>query len=143
MVWNKVKQQMESFLSPSLEGIVEYRASGYRYTSDKAANCYLTVNKIEVFNMKDSTTGISWYQTEQDVKKDEKLLLFVTQEEIEEVRKKSGDKIPEERLQVIAKGHKLTKYAKDVLAAQTNMAKTDFQNEGCYENETTYCSVFL
>lgn len=127
MVWNKVKQQLETFITPSLVGVVEYRASGYRYSKEKAANCYLTVNKVEVFNQKDCQAGISWYQTEQDVKNDERVNIYVTAEEIDEVRQKSGNKIPEERLEVIAKGHKLNRYAKEVLHAQQELYKTDFQ----------------
>jgi hypothetical protein len=127
MVWNKMKLKLEGFLSPALSGIVEYRASGYRYTTKKAANCYLTVNKIEIFNMNDLSTDIRWYQTEQEFKKDDSLMLSISDDELDVIRKKSGDKIPEERLEVIAKGHKLSQYAKDALLAQSNLCKTDFQ----------------
>jgi len=130
MVWNKVRQQLEGFITPSLEGIVEYRASGYRYTKEKAANCYLTANKIEVLNMGETKSGITWYQTEQEIKNDKSINLYVSEREIDVIRQKSGNKIPEERLQGIAKGHKLSQYAKDVLNAQQQLPKTDFQKMG-------------
>lgn len=45
MSWSKLKQQLESFLSPALVGRVEYRATSYRYSPDKSGNCYITVDK--------------------------------------------------------------------------------------------------
>ncbi|GEM_PF-5708817 len=36
MSWSKLKQQLEGFLSPALEGRVEYRAPGYRYLPGKS-----------------------------------------------------------------------------------------------------------
>lgn len=127
MVWNKVKKQLEEFITPALVGIVEYRASGYRYTKEKPANCYLTVNKVEILNSKLNSSGITWYENEQDVKNDESIYISVTQEEIEAVRAKSGNKIPEDRLEIIAKGHKRSQVAKDILVAQQQLSKVDFQ----------------
>ena len=127
MVWNKLKQQLESFINPALLGIVEYRPSGYRYLPDKSTHCYITVNKKEIFNMNDGTTMIHWYQTEQEIKNDTSIEMKVTPEEIESVRKESGDKIPEERLIIIAKSRKLAMYAKELMIAQTKLYKTDFQ----------------
>lgn len=130
MVWNKVKQQLEGFITPSLQGIVEYRASGYRYTQEKNANCYITVNKVEVFNSKESELGITWYQNEQEIKNDKSIHLYVTEKDIDLVRQQSANKIPEDRLEVIAKGHKLSQYAREVLSAQQDLSKTDFQKMG-------------
>lgn len=127
MVWNKVKQQLEGFITPNLVGIVEYRASGYRYVKDKGANCYLTVNKIEVFNFNDTNSNITWYQSEQDVKNDDSIRVTLSESDIEDVRAKSNNKIPEERLAIIARGHKLSQVSKDVLKAQQQLYKLDFQ----------------
>ncbi|MDL1164205.1 hypothetical protein P0100_24770 [Yersinia pestis] len=48
MSWSKLKQQLESFLSPALAGRVEYRATGYRYLPDKAGLCYISGDKKNV-----------------------------------------------------------------------------------------------
>jgi len=127
MNWNKLKQQLESFLSPALAGRVEYRASGYRYLPDKSVQCYIAVDKKEVFNMKDNTTMIRWYQTEQEIKNDESLVLKVTSDDIERVKKNSSDKIPDERLAIIAKDRKIVQYSKELLKAQAQLCKTDFR----------------
>jgi len=127
MNWNKLKQQLESFLNPALAGRVEYKASGYRYSPDKAVQCYIVVDKKEVFNMKDETTTIRWYQTELEIKSDTSLKLKVTSDEIESVRKDLGDKIPDERLVIIAENRKLAQYSKELLKAQANLCKTDFK----------------
>ena len=66
MNWNKLKQQLESFLNPSIIDKVTYLASGYRYSPDKNFQCYMVVDKIEIFNTKVQTPGIVWYQTEQE-----------------------------------------------------------------------------
>lgn len=127
MVWNKLKQQLEGLLAPTLIGVVEYRVSGYKYTSDKSANCYLTVNKEEIFNMKCLKSQVVWYKTEQEAKGDDDLKIYVSSDDIEKVRVQSGGKIPEDRLKIIAYSHKLADYAKEVLTAQSNLTKTDFQ----------------
>lgn len=126
MVWSKTKQQLESFLSPGLVGRVEYRATGYRYLPDKLGHCYISVDKKEVFNMNDKTTLVQWYQTEQEIKNELNLHILVSKEEIELVRKDMGEKIPEERLLVIAKSRKISDNAKEILAAQSILSKSDF-----------------
>jgi len=127
MNWNKLKQKLEDLLSPGLVGKVEYRASGYRYTPDKSSQCYIVVDKLEVFNRKEDTTTICWYQTEQEVKNDPDLNLVVTSLDIEKVRQESGDKIPKERLLGIAKKRKTAQYSKDILKSQTQLYKSDFK----------------
>lgn len=126
MVWSKMKQNLESFLSPVLVGKVEYRATGYRYLLDKSGRCYITVEKMEVFNMCDETTQVRWYQTEQEIKNDPDIHIPVNQEDIEMVRKDTAGTIPEERLVVIARNRKLTIYAKELISAQTALYKSDF-----------------
>jgi hypothetical protein len=126
MIWSKMKQNLESFLCPALVGIVEYRATGYRYLPDKKGRSYITVDKKEVFNMSDVTTLIKWYQTEQDMKNDPQIQIPVSEEDIEAVRKDSFGKIPEERLAVMARNRKISVYAKDMLAAQEVLNKSDF-----------------
>jgi hypothetical protein len=126
MIWSKMKQQLEGFISPSLSGRVEYRASGYRYRTDKAAQCYITVDKKEIFNMNDASTSIRWYKTEQEIRNDPEIQLPVSREEIEALRAGSGGNIPEERLAIIVRSRKLADYAKDMMAAQAELARTDF-----------------
>lgn len=126
MVWSKTKQQLESFLSPALVGRVEYRATGYRYLPDKSGHCYISVDKKEVFNMNDKTTMIRWYQTEQEIKNEPNILIPVSKEEIELIRKDMGEKIPEERLLVIARSRKISDNAKEIIAAQSILSKSDF-----------------
>ncbi|MBQ0140137.1 MAG: hypothetical protein KBT36_12655 [Kurthia sp.] len=126
MSWSKLKQNLESFLSPALQGRVEYRATGYRYSADKAGLCYIAVDKKNVFNMNDKTTLIKWYQTEQEIKNDAAIQIPISNEEIEAVRKESKGTIPEDRLQVIARSRKLSQLSKKLLSAQTNLSKSNF-----------------
>lgn len=126
MIWSKMKQQLESFLYPAFVGRVEYISTSYRYTPEKAGHCYLTVDKKKVFNMKDKTTRIRWFQSEQEIKGDPSINLPLSPDEIEAVRKAMGDKVPEERLIVIAKDRKLMAYAKEMIAVQTVLSKADF-----------------
>jgi len=127
MVWNKLKQQLESFLSPSLKTKLSYLASGYRYLPDKPMHNFIVIDKKEIFNMKDKSTNVIWYQTEQDVKNDDSIIIEVSVDEIEAIRKASNNKIPDERLAIIARDRKIATLAKDLLSAQQNLVKTDFQ----------------
>jgi len=129
MVWNKMKQVLESFLCPGLIGIMEYRPTGYRYLPDKNGRSYITVNKKEIFNMKDSTTLIRWYQSEQEIKSDPSIVIPISEAELEAVRKATGGKVPEDRLGVIARDRKITEYGKEMIGAQLALCKSDFANE--------------
>jgi hypothetical protein len=126
MIWSKMKQQLESFISPALLGRVEYRASSYRYRADKAGQSYITVDKKDIFNMGDPTTNIKWYKTEQEIKNDPDIRIPINQEDIEAVRKDLNGNVPEERLMVIARDRKIADYAKEMLAAQASLSKSDF-----------------
>ncbi|MHB8131467.1 MAG: SF0329 family protein [Mobilitalea sp.] len=126
MIWSKLKQQLESFLCPALVGRVEYRATSYRYMPDKMGRCYITVDKKEVFNMSDVSSRIRWYQTEQEIKNDPYVQIPVTQKELNEVRKDTFGKIPEERLVLVAKNRKIADYAKEILTEQAVLSKSDF-----------------
>ncbi|WP_339848844.1 hypothetical protein MKY42_04230 [Paenibacillus sp. FSL W7-1088] len=126
MSWSKLKQQLESFLSPTLVGTVEYRATSYRYLPDKSGNCYITVDKKNVLNMSDTTTPIRWYQTEQEIKSDPEIMIPVSHEEIEAIRKETKGTVPEDRLQVIARSRKSTGYAKELFSAQAVLSKSNF-----------------
>ena len=126
MTWNKLKQNLESFLCPALYGRVEYRATGYRYLPDKAGICYIAVDKKNVLNMSDVTTLIRWYQTEQEIKNDSDIEIPINNEEIEAVRKETKGIVPEDRLQVMARGRKLSKVAKELFAAQSSLSKSNF-----------------
>jgi hypothetical protein len=138
MVWSKMKQQLESYLCPALVGRVEYRATGYRYLSDKAGRCYITVDKREVFNMSDVTTNISWYQTEQEIKNDPNVKISVSDAEIDALRKETYGKVPEQRLAVIVANRKITDYAKEILAAQAVLSKSYFYRAA---NTFLSCSI--
>ena len=126
MSWSKLKQNLESFLCPALEGRVSYSATGYRYLPDKAGICYIVLDKKNVLNMNDLTIPIRWYQTEQEIKNDSDIQIPITDEEIEVVRKEIKGIVPEDRLQVIARGRKLSRYAKDLMSAQTSLSKSNF-----------------
>lgn len=126
MSWSKLKQQLESFLSPSLNGRVEYRATSYRYLPDKPGICYLAVDKKNVLNMSDTAGPIRWYQTEQEIKNDPNIQVPVTPDEIEAVRKDTKGTVPEDRLQVIARNRKITELAKELLSAQAALSKSNF-----------------
>ncbi len=126
MVWSKMKQNLEGFLCPGLVGRVEYRASSYRYSPDKVGQCYITVDKKDVFSMSGGATVIQWYQSEQEVKNDQKLQIPVYPEDLELVKKEIAGPVPEERLEVIAKSRKRAVCAKEIFAAQTALSKSDF-----------------
>ncbi|RAP78473.1 hypothetical protein [Paenibacillus montanisoli] len=129
MSWSKLKQQLESFLCPALIGRVEYLATSYRYLPDKAGTCYIAVDKKNVFNMSDVTSLIRWYQTELEIKNDSDIQIPIYNEEIEAVRKDTKGLVPEERLKVIARGRKISEYAKDLLSAQSTLSKSNFNVE--------------
>jgi hypothetical protein len=126
MIWSKTKQQLESFLCPGLVNRVEYRATSYRYLPDKVGRCYITVDRKEIFNMSDVASMISWYKTEQEIKNNPNIQIEVSSADVEMVRKDTKGKIPEERLVVIARNRKISDYARDTLAAQAILCKSDF-----------------
>lgn len=124
MSWSKLKQQLESFLCPALNGRVEYRATSYRYLPDKAGICYIAVDKKNVLNMSEGL--IKWYQTDLEIKNDSDIQIPITNEEIEAVRKDTGGKVPEDRLIVIARSRKISEVAKALLLAQASLSKSNF-----------------
>ncbi|MCM3043155.1 hypothetical protein M3201_26200 [Paenibacillus motobuensis] len=126
MSWSKLKQQLESFLCPALDGRVEYRATGYRYLPDKAGLCYISVDKRDVLRMNDRTSSIKWYQTELEIKNDPDIRIPISDEEMEEVRKNTKGTVPEDRLKVIAKNRKISEFAKELLTAQASLSKSNF-----------------
>ncbi|MWC27614.1 SF0329 family protein [Paenibacillus sp. MMS18-CY102] len=126
MSWSKMKQQLESFLSPALAERFEYRATSYRYLPDKAGQCYITVDKKNVLNMIDTTTYIRWYQSELEIKNDPAIQIPISDEELETVRKEANGKIPEDRLIVIARSRKITELAKELMSAQSALSKSNF-----------------
>ncbi len=126
MTWSKLKQQLESFLCPALDGRVEYRATGYRYLPDKPGLCYISVDKKNVLNMSDKTTLIRWYQTEQEIKNDPDIEIPINNQEIEAVKKDTNGKVPEDRLKVMARSRKISDYAKELLSAQSSLSKSNF-----------------
>ncbi|NBD25603.1 SF0329 family protein [Paenibacillus glycinis] len=126
MAWSKLKQSLESFLSPGLNGRVEYRATSYRYVLDKAGICYIAVGKKNVLNMSDTTSGIRWYQTELEVKNDPDIRVPVSEEEIEAVRQETKGNAPEDRLQAMAGSRKKSVLAKEIFSAQSSLSKSNF-----------------
>ena len=126
MIWSKMKPQLENFLAPVLVGRVEYLSTSYRYSPEKNGQCRIAVDNKKIFNMKDGTTGIRWYLSEQDIKNDPAVMIPLSEAEIERIRKETGGKVPEERLAVIASDRKLLAYAKGTMAAQVTLSKTDF-----------------
>jgi hypothetical protein len=126
MAWSKVKQNLESFLCPALYGSVEYCATSYRYLPDKAGQCYITVDKKNIFNMNDAATLIRWYQRSQEIENDPDIQIPINNEEIEAVRKDTKGAVPEDRLKVIARNRKISEYAKELLSAQTTLSKSNF-----------------
>lgn len=124
--WSKLKQQLESFLSPALVGRFEYRATSYRYLPDKAGLCYIAVDKKNVLNMSDATTSIRWYESELEIKNDSSIQIPIRNEEVEAVRKDTKGLVPEDRLVVIARGRKIGEYAKELMSAQSALSKSNF-----------------
>ncbi|WP_138756176.1 SF0329 family protein [Paenibacillus sinopodophylli] len=126
MSWSKMKQQLESFLCPALEGRVEYRSTSYRYSPDKAGLSYMAVDKKNVFNMSDRTTLVRWFQTELEIKNDPAIQIPISNEEIEAMREETKGKVPEDRLKIMARSRKISVYAKELLAAQSSLSKSNF-----------------
>ncbi|SEU27744.1 hypothetical protein [Paenibacillus sp. NFR01] len=126
MSWSKLKQQLESFLSPALAGRVEYRAPAYRYLHDKSGTCYIAVDKKNVLNMSDKTNGIRWYLSELEIKNDPTIHFPISNDDIEAVRKETKGTVPEDRLIVIARNRKSTELAKELMAAQAALSKSNF-----------------
>ncbi|MGK9253985.1 SF0329 family protein [Paenibacillus humicus] len=126
MSWSKLKQQLESFLCPALEGRVEYRAPGYRYLPDKPGICYISVDKKNVLNMMDKTSFIKWYQTELEIKNDPHIQIPISTDDIEAVRKAAKGTVPEDRLQVMARSRISSEYAKELMSAQASLSKSNF-----------------
>ncbi|MEC0264759.1 hypothetical protein [Paenibacillus anseongense] len=124
MAWSKLKQQLESFLSPALHGRVEYLSTSYRYLPDKAGLCYIAVDKKNVLNMSD--TLIKWYQTELEIKNDSDIQIPISNDEIEAIRKETKGNVPEDRLKVIARSRKISDYAKELFSAQSTLSKSNF-----------------
>jgi len=127
MAWNKVRQQLEEFLTPKLKGTVEYTRTGYRYHVSKNTNCYLVLDKVQIFNQSLTGSPIKWYESEQEAKGDDQVRFNISEEDINRVRQSSGGKIPEDRLRIIAQKNKNNQYAKTVIKAQTDLPKIDFQ----------------
>ena len=126
MSWSKLKQQLEGFLSPALNGRVEYRAPGYRYLPDKSGICYISVDKKNVLNMSDKTNPIRWYQSELEIKNDPDIQIPITNDDIEAIRKTTKGPVPEDRLIVMARSRKSSEHAKELLAAQASLSKSNF-----------------
>lgn len=124
MTWSKLKQQLESFLSPALYGRVEYLSTSYRYLPDKTGLCYIAVDKKNVLNMSDSL--IRWYQSELEIKNDSDIQIPINNDEIEAIRKDTKGSVPEDRLKVIARSRKISEYAKELLSAQSSLSKSNF-----------------
>lgn len=126
MSWSKLKQQLESFLSPALVGTFEYRSTSYRYVSDKAGQCYISVDKKNILNMSDAAKWIRWYGTELEIKNDPTIQVPVTDEDLALVRGEIKGNVPEDRLQVIASGRKKSELAKKLWLAQSELSKSNF-----------------
>ena len=126
MAWNKIKQNLQSFLSPALLDRVEYRVIGYRYLADKAGLCYIVVDKKEVLNIGDPNSPIRWYQSEQEIRHDPGIQIPISKDEIAMIRNELGGSVPEERLAVIVRNRKVTVHAKELFAAQAALCRTDF-----------------
>lgn len=126
MSWSKLKQQLDGFLSPALNGRVEYRAPAYRYLPDKSGTSYISVDKKNILNMNDKTNSIRWYQTELEIKNDPDIRISVTDDDIKAVRAGTKGPVPEDRLAVMARSRKSTEHAKELLAAQASLSKSNF-----------------
>ncbi|MBW4081962.1 hypothetical protein [Paenibacillus sp. S150] len=126
MSWSKLKQQLEGFLCPALNGRVEYRAPGYRYLPDKSGICYISVDKKNVLNMSDKTNSIRWYQTELEIKNDPDIRIPVSKDDIEAARQAAKGPVPEDRLIVMARSRKISEHAKELLSAQAALSKSNF-----------------
>ncbi|CAM4188099.1 SF0329 family protein [Saccharibacillus endophyticus] len=129
MSWSKLQQQLESFLSPSLSGKVEYQATSYRYLLDKSGTCHISVDKKNILNMSDKTNPIRWFQSELEIKNDPELYIPVKPEDIEAVRKTAKGPIPEDRLKIMARSRKAGEHAKDMMNAQAALTKSNFTKD--------------
>ncbi len=126
MTWSKMKQNLDSFLSPALHGRVEYSASSYRYVPDKAGLCYITVDKKNILQIGDPAGPIQWYKTELEIKNDTAIQIPISEAEIEAIRSETKGNVPEDRLKVMARSRKISIHAKELLSAQSALSKSNF-----------------
>lgn len=126
--WSKVKQQMESFLAPTLSGVVQYSSGSYRYSKEKQGQCYLKAEGMEVFSVNKSMDDIFWCKTEQELKKMQNVECRVTEVEIEAFHQ-AKPMIPLERVQVILKEQKENDCRKRIIDTQNQLWKSDFMTE--------------
>lgn len=127
--WSKIKQNLEGFLCPELAGRVKYCATGYRYKQDKPGRCYITVDQKEVLNLSTETAKRMWFESEQEIRRSAATSIAISQEDLEALRKEMGELVPDERLKVIARDRKTAVYAKDMIAAQEALCKSNFYAE--------------
>ncbi len=76
--------------------------------------------------MSDKTNSIRWYQTELEIKNDPDIQIPISSDEIEAVRQATKGQVPEDRLIVMARSRKSTEHAKELLAAQASLSKSNF-----------------
>lgn len=127
MNWKKVIKQLEAFVSPGLSHRITYLPSGYRFVKDKKNPAYMLVDKAEIFN---ATKGhVQWYGSEQAVIESHDFLIKVTDDHIAGVRKRLGDKVPEDRLRGIAYKDLKAAYGKSIMIAQEALWKSNFQEQ--------------
>lgn len=133
MNWHKLRKNIEQFISPNLSDDVQYLPAGYRYVKDKKNLCYMTLNNEEVFNK--SKNFVKWYDHEQEIINDEDVVVYISEDLIKATRTKVGDKVPVDRLETIARKDLKSSVAKNIMAAQNQLVKNDFQ-----ETVNTYLS---
>ena len=125
MKWSKAKKMMEEKLAPSLKGQVAYTVSSYRFAHDKSGRSNLMVDGVDIFNIS-KASQISWYLSVQEARKDLLVELTVSEEEAKVVRQQ---KIPEERVMLVASQRKQAIWADVVYMAQSELFKTEFTKE--------------
>jgi hypothetical protein len=124
MNWNKLRKQLESFLHPDVQEQVQYVQAGYRVRNDKKTLSYLTVNKIEVFNQ--AKLPENWFESEQAIR-NLSVNVHITEEILASVRERVSDKVPDERLEAIARKEMQDKIVKALWHTQVQLLKLDFQ----------------
>lgn len=75
--WTKLKKQLEDFLCDSLKGRVAYHVTNYRKAHDQMGRAFITVDKIEVFNMCSIKSSMAQYKEETELRKGSSILYDV------------------------------------------------------------------
>jgi len=127
MRWSKLKEQLESFICPSLKGRVEFWITSYRKAHDQMGRAYITVDGKEVVNMCTIKKEIAVYYAEKELKESENFVFNESdfrQDNIYELLRREG--FSEDILSRIARNRSINDIAHKKVEEQGIFSQYDF-----------------